>query len=155
MKKIFLFLIFGCISLYCFTGNPKDPAIKVVEFDQTFIQLSPLMVEQSSNTEGLVEVTIYVSFNDCPGYDCEAKDCAFEICVYDYNYTLLDCQPFDPDQCDYEFEGIRATETYKPWAKLVPVYQQCNHQYNNSYIEALNAVPMGGGDVYIDTYLCQ
>jgi|GEM_PF-743670 len=156
MKTFVLIFLLGCFSFVGYSIHPIDPPKKGGETDKTVAPPIPVATDQCSESRGdIVEVTVYVTFTDCPDYDCEAKlYCLFYICVYDDNFTQLACKTFDPGKCDYTFVGLRAEEYSSIYARLVPV-TSCEHDYNDDYIQSTNTVPVGGGDVYIDTYLCQ
>lgn len=156
IKNLIVIIVLGCFSIYGFAVTPIDPPEKKDTSNLTIALPIPVATNQCSDSRGdIVEVTVYVTFTDCPDYDCEAKDCSFNICIYDYYYNLLDCQPFDPKECDYTFTGIRATEGEFLRAHLVEVGQPCQQNYYAGYPLSTNTVPIGGGNVYIETHLCQ
>jgi len=152
MKKIISFLIFGCLCLCGFSINPIDPLAKAGEPVNIITAPSPVTTKECSDLYSLVPVDVIVTFTDCP-YDCEVKNCTFNICIYD-GTTLLGCQSFDPDTCQYTFEGLRAEEGHTLSSHLEPVLY-CGHTYNNGYDQSPNPVPQGGGTVYISTTYCQ
>lgn len=157
MKKIISLLILGCFSLYGFSINPIDPPAKKGEPVKTITQPSPVVTKECSESRGSVEVTVYVTFTDCPDYECEFKTCEFNICIYDHNYSLITCQTFDPVDCDYTFEDIMAEEYYDLHALIVPkvTLPPCTDDYNDTFADSTYPVPQGGGDMYINTTLCQ
>ncbi|MBL7113406.1 MAG: hypothetical protein ISS19_15825 [Bacteroidales bacterium] len=157
MKKLISLLILGCFSLYGFSINPIDPPAKKGEPVKTITLPSPAATEECSDSRSLVDVTVYVTFTDCPDYDCDYPAyCTFDICIYDQNgTTLIGCTEFDLKTCQYEIGGLRAEEDHYLKARLVLTSSPpCNSSYNTSDATSINKVPFGGGTVYINTTYC-
>ncbi|MBL7137142.1 MAG: hypothetical protein ISS17_00015 [Bacteroidales bacterium] len=158
MKKLISLLILGCFSLYGFSIHPIDPPAKKGEPVKTITQPAPVVTKECSDSRGdMVEVTVYVTFTDCPDYECDYKDCIFYLYIYDAA-TPIGYTPFDPEQCTYTLEGLRAEEGHYLYSHLVPIGPgppPYSCEYNDGYDQSSNQVPPGGGNVYINTTLCQ
>jgi hypothetical protein len=148
MKKIFLFFIFGCISLYGFAVNPIDPSSKTGDDIKI---TSPSAKNECSELLTLVDVVITVTFTDCPGYSCSyPANCTFDICIYDANYNLVECQSFSRLTCSYVFRE-RMQDDQDFYAHLVRTSGSCTG-YNQGYTKG--HIPVGGGNVSINTTFC-
>jgi len=157
MKKKIYILAFVSLAFLLLTGisgysvNPVDPP-KPVSNAATVTLPSVPPTDECSDLMSEVEVTVYVTFTECPDYDCcYPSNCSFNICIYDYLYNELDCQIWDPERCQYIFYDIRAEEGTYIRARLV-LQGSCNCSYNETY--ASGYVPQGGGDVPINTTYC-
>jgi len=157
MKKIFNIITFVSFVIFLFTGfcgysgNPVDPP-KPVSNAATVTLPSPSSTDECSDLMSEVEVTVYVTFTECPDYDCcYPGECSFNICIYDYLLNELGCRTWDPQRCQYEFPDIRAEENTYIYARLV-LLGSCNCSYNGTF--AYELVPQGGGDVPINNTYC-
>jgi len=152
-------VIFLFMGLYGYSVNPVDPPSKPGENTKVIAQLSPSQTDECSDMLSLVPITVIVTFTDCPDYVCEYPGlCKVEVCVYEFSTppTLLGCQIFDPDDCQYTFNGLRANEGADIYAILVVTPSGCLHGYNDDPAYASNnPVPPGGGTMYVSTTYCE
>jgi hypothetical protein len=156
MKKLILLIIMGFLAIYGFSINPIDPPAKPADVVKATVPKSSVTTEEFTELFSLVDVTVIVTFTDCPDYICEyPRNCSFKICIYDNNYNLLACQDFDFGKCQYTFEGIRANEYTTLYSHVEAVTPPgCSSSYNNGFDPSTNQVPSGGGTVYISTQYC-
>jgi hypothetical protein len=156
MKKIFLFLILGCIRINGFAVNPIDPPAIKAESPITVSSPAIITSDGCNDLMSLVEVTIIITIDDCPdAYDCDyPAGCSFLICVYEGS-TELACMNFSLTKCEYTFEGLRANENATLTSHLKDIsVPSCSSTYNTGYDPSPNPVPIGGGTVYIRTTFC-
>jgi len=158
MKKIYI-LAFASLAFLLLTGisgysvNPVDPP-KPASTAATVTLPSPSPTDECSDLRSLVQVTVIVTFTDCPDRDCcYPKDCSFNICIYDDAMIELECKGWSPGTCQYTYTGIRAEEATSIYAHLV-LFTSCICEYNEVYAQSTNTVPIGGGTVYITTTYC-
>ena len=152
MKKVILFIIGGCLSLYGFSVNPIDPPAKSGDNVITITPTSPVATNECSNLYSVVPVTVVVTIADCPDYVCLAPGptCTIQLCIYEgYDCTgqLLRCVSFDPDTCTYNI-NVRANEGSYLSSQLVVT--GCTNQWNTTCNQSSSTVPPGGGNVYIN-----
>jgi len=160
MKKKIYILAFVSLAFLLLTGisgysvNPVDPPLKPVSNAAAVTVPSVSPTDECSDLMSLVPVTVYVTFTDCPDYDCcYPRDCSFNFCIYDNLYNELDCKSWDPEaNCQLTFTGIRAEEGYPLRGKLV-LLTSCDCEFNDDFMNSGN-VPPGGGSVYINTTYC-
>ena len=153
MKTLFVFLFLGCLTLYGYSSNPIDPPLKTGDNTSTIITPSLGPTDECLDLCTIVSVTVHITFTDCPNYTCTSPGtCTFAICLYDENYYLITCKPFDFNTCTYTFTE-QAEEGSHFNAKLVIVSGLSCTDFNQNYVPSTN-VPVGGGDVYITTTYC-
>lgn len=164
MKRLVLFLLLGCLSIYGFSVPPIDPPKKAGETDKTVTEpktvstdnapelplSSPNKTEECTESRSVVDVTVIVTLGDCPDYDCSlpGPNCTCEICIYgvnDCSGTPLGCsETWDPEVCTYRIP-VQANENDYLYASF-----SChNCSYGNGCQVSDNPVPTGGGDVTI------
>jgi len=155
MKNLFLLIILGFITLYGFSINSVDPPAKTGDDVKTITPTSPSANDECIDLLKVVPVTVIVTFTDCPDYTCRAPGlfCTIEVCIYDFMYNLLECQPYDPDTCVYTFR-LRANEGDPLYSHLNITPPGCMSGINIGYDQSSNTVPPGGGTVYINTKYC-
>ena len=155
MKKVILFIIGGCLSLYGFSVNPIDPPAKSGDNVITITPTSPVATNECSNLYSVVPVTVVVTIADCPDYVCLAPGptCTIQLCIYEDNClgSPLACTAFDPDSCTYNID-VRANEYHYLFSKLVVT--GCTNQWNTTCNQGFPDVPQGGGTVYISQQFC-
>jgi len=151
MKKIFMFIILGCLTLYGFSINPIDPPAKSGDNVVTITPLSPVSINKFSNLKSVVPVTVEVTIADCPDYDCNVPGpgCTIQICIYttyDCSGLPIGCTDFDLNHCTFYID-VRAEEGTYLYAHLV--CSGCT--YGNGCKQSTGTVPSGGGTVYVNT----
>jgi len=154
MKKIISSIVLVFICLYGFSVNPVDTPAKTGDEAQPVILPLPSENSECSELLTLVPVTVIVTFTDCPDYDCqEPSNCYLEVCVYDPNITEpIGCQPWDPDQCQYTFEDLRATDGAYLNFKLRVTPTGCMTGYNSGVAYIFPQVTDGGTCYGSSTY---
>jgi len=164
MKKLIFLFLFGGFSIYGFSSPPIDPPKKTNDNNKTVApsiavctdntpeisRSSPNPNEECTESRSVVNVTVTITLNDCPDYDCSlpGPTCTCEICiynVYDCSGTPLGCsETWDPEVCTYRIP-VQANETDYLYASF-----SChNCSYGNGCQVSDNPVPIGGGDVTI------
>ena len=152
MKPIFAFLFLGCLTLYGYSSNPIDPPLKTGDNTNTITTPSPGTNDECLDLCTTVSVNVHVTFKDCPNYSCLTPDnCTFELCIYDHNFTLLECQPFSFINCTYTFTE-QVDSGFPVYIKLVKISGNCT-DYNGDLVNC-GSVPSGGGDLYVNTTYC-
>jgi len=158
MKKKIYILAFASLAFFLLTGisgysvNPVDPP-KPISNAAAVTFSAPSPTDECSDLMSLVDVTVYVTFTECPDYDCcYPRNCSFNYCIYDYLGNELDCKAWTPDDCQLTFTGIRGEEGTKIRGKLI-LLTSCICEYNDDIAES-TTIPTGGGSVDITTTYC-
>jgi len=159
MKKIFniitfaTLVIFLFIGFYGYSGNPVDPP-KPVSNAATVTLPSASPTDECSDLMSLVPITVNVTITDCPDYKCQYPGlCNVDICVYE-GITLKACQDFNPNQCSYTFDNLRAEEGNTMYCHFVVTPSGCLTGYFDGWSQG-SQVPLGGGTVNLYIAWCE
>jgi len=150
MKKLILLLLIGCFSLFGYSEHPIKPVKKSDAPGKTVSSPESVAQDQCSGSTSVVPVTVEVTIDDCPDYDCSlpGPTCNIQLCIYqdNCNGSPLACTTFYPDTCSYRIE-VRAEEGHYLYSHLVVT--GCTNNWNTGCYRGDPVIPPGGGTVYI------
>lgn len=139
----------GFLSFSGFSINPTIPPAKTGDDVKTITPNSPVTINECSDLNSLVSVTVTVTYTDCP-FDCVAPCQSFCIRLTDgtnyYGTKIWN------SGCTYYFNNLRIDEGTTIWIEF---YNPggCTvvwHTGNSSIMQ----VPSGGGNLYCTMLYC-